>query len=266
MDYFSNGLESFSAALNRVETPVLFCERFDGNSKIWNFERHKHDCIELLYFLYGSAEVTAAETSVEASLYDVVIYPKEMYHTEHLQFNRHQEIICLWVNIPDLVFPNVIRIQDKDASLKWLLSNLHAEHKSPNPSAALIEHYVKSIAILIARKCLADKPADDPVSRVMLYMQDHLAQEITVDQLSDLIYVSKSYLSRLFKQHTGMSLIEYLNLIRVEKAKVLLVSSDKTVNDISYLIGYNSPKYFCRAFRNCTGHSPREFKTASKRK
>jgi len=59
-------------------------------------------------------------------------------------------------------------------------------------------------------------------------------------------------------------LIEYLRLIRVETAKALLVSSNTSVAEISYIIGYNSPKYFCRAFRSCTGMSPREFKAASR--
>ena len=264
MDYMANGFEGFCAALDQVETPVLFCERFDEKSDIWNFKRHKHDCIELLYFLYGNAEVTAADTSMQASFYDIVIYPKGMYHTEHLQFNGHQEIICVWVDIPELVIPNAIRIQDSDASIKWMLESLHVEYKGPNPSKELIEHFVKAIAIMIAKKCFAEKPNDDPISRVMMYMQDHMTEEITVEQLSGLIYVSKSYLSRTFKQQTGVSLIEYLRLIRVETAKALLVSSNTSVAEISYIIGYNSPKYFCRAFRSCTGMSPREFKTASK--
>ena len=264
MDYMGSGFEGFCTALDQVQTPVLFCERFDEKSDIWNFVRHKHDCIELLYFLYGNAEVTAAETSMQASFYDIVIYPKGMYHTEHLQFNGHQEILCIWVDIPGLEIPNAIRIQDSDASVKWLLESLHAEYKSEKPSKKLIEHYVKTVAMLIAKKCFAEKPSDDLVSRVMMYMQDHMTEELTVEQLSSLIYVSKSYLSRIFKQQTGLSLIEYLRLIRVETAKALLVSSNTSVAEISYIIGYNSPKYFCRAFRSCTGMSPREFKAASR--
>ncbi|MEM5769116.1 MAG: AraC family transcriptional regulator, partial [Bacillota bacterium] len=215
-------------------------------------------------FLYGNAEVTAAETSMQASFYDIVIYPKGMYHTEHLQFDGHQEILCVWVDIPGLEIPSAIRIQDSDASVKWLLENLHAEYKSEKPSQALINHYVKTITILIAKRCFAEKASDDPVSRVMLYIQDHMTEELTVEQLSSLIYVSKSYLSRIFKQQTGLSLIEYLRLIRVETAKALLISSNTSVTEISYIIGYNSPKYFCRAFRSCTGMSPREFKAASR--
>ena len=91
------GFEGFCEALSKVKPKILFCEQFDEKSSIWNFESHKHDCIELLYFLYGNAEVSAKEKTVQASFYDIVIYPQNVYHTELLQMNHHQEIICIWV-------------------------------------------------------------------------------------------------------------------------------------------------------------------------
>lgn len=259
-DYFTNGLEGFCSTLAEVKPKVLFCEQFDEKSSIWNFEGHKHDCIELLYFLFGNAEVTAAEKIVQASFYDMVIYPCNVYHTEHLQFNHHQEVICIWVTIPGLVLKDVIHIHDKDSSLKWLLEKLHEEYKSEHPSEILIEHYVKTAAMLIARQCFENTEDDDPLSRVILYMQHHMAENISVEELAELIYVSKSYLSRYFKKETGMSLIEYLRLIRINAAKKLLVSSNTTIEEISSIIGYNSSKYFCRAFKNCTSMAPSAYK------
>lgn len=256
----TTGFEGFCAAIDKVKTPVLFCERFDEQSDIWNFSKHKHDFIELLYFLYGNAEVITGGAPVQATFYDTIIYPKGMYHTECLQFNHHQEIICVWVEIPGLEIPDVIRIQDKDASLKRLLENLHSEYKSEAPCLTLIEHYVKSIAMLIARKYMAKNSENDMVSLVMMYLQDHMAERITVQQLAGLTYVSKSYLSRVFKRQTGMSLIEYLRAIRIETAKAILASSEMSTEEVSYTVGYQSSKYFYRAFLACTGMSPREFK------
>ena len=114
--------------------------------------------------------------------------------------------------------------------------------------------------MLLARKYFEGNRASDSVSRVMMYINDHMTETLTVDYLAGLVYVSKSYLSRIFKKQTGMTIIEYQRQIRINSAKTLLVSSEASVEEISYTIGYNSPKYFCRAFRNCTGKSPREFK------
>ena len=262
----TNEFDSFCNALSNVKPKVLFCERFDEKSSIWNFEDHKHDCIELLYFLYGNAEVTAEENIVQASFYDIVIYPQGVYHTEHLQMNHHQEIFCVWVDIPGLRLDDVIHIQDKDSSIKWVLEKLHEEYKSSNPSVPLIEHYIKLATMLIAKVCFEKRGEDAPLRRIIVYMQSNMSQVITVEELAELIYVSKSYLSRFFKQKTGMSLIEYLRLIRINAAKKLLVSTNTCIEEISCVIGYNSPKYFCRAFRKCTGMTPSEYRKNEKQK
>ena len=254
------GLETICKTLADARTTVLFCEQFDETSSIWNFESHKHDCIELLYFLFGNAEVTCDEKIVQASFYDMVIYPPHLYHTELLQYNHHQEVICIWVDIPGLEFEETIHIQDKDSSVKWLLEQIQAEYKRENRSDTMLEYYVKTTAMTIAKRSLEDSVKDDPLSRVMTYMQHHMAENITVEELADLIYVSKSYLSRHFKQETGMSLIEYLRLVRINAAKRLLVSTDTTIEEISSIIGYNSSKYFSRAFKTCTGMAPSDFK------
>jgi len=260
MDYIGGGYKGFCEAIEQVETPVLFCERFDEQSNIWNFKKHKHDCIELLYFLYGNARVIGGETSVQASFYDTVIYPKGMYHTECLQFDHHQEIICVWVDIPGLEIPNIIRIQDKDAHLKWLLENLHAEYKSKNPCQSLMTHYTKSVALLIARHCFEKSTESDMVSRVVVYMQNHLTECISVQELADMVYVSKSYLSRVFKKKTGVSMMEYLNSLRMEAAKAMLAASAMNTEEIAYQTGYHSTKFFYRAFRAYTGMSTREYR------
>lgn len=260
MDFFAEGYEGFCAAVDASETPVLFCERFDERSSIWNFKEHCHDCIELIYFLYGNARVITGQTSVQASFYDMIVYPKGKPHTESLQFDHHQEIICLWVDIPGLEFTDIMRIQDKDAHLKWLMEAIHTEYKSKTPSRSLIDHYVKSVALLIGRSYFEKQTQSDMISRVILYMQDHLTESISVQQLADMVYVSKSYLSRAFKQKTGLSLMEYLNSLRMEAAKAMLAASTLNTEEIAYRTGYHSTKFFYRAFRAYTGMSTREYR------
>lgn len=259
-------LEEFCAKIDELNVSVLFCEKFDEKSNIWNFSSHRHDCIELLYFLHGNAEVKLDEKSVNATFYDAIIYPKGVYHTEHLQMNHHQEIICIWVDIPDLEIPDVIHFQDNDAKLKWLLESIHAECKSDSPCQNLIKNYAKAISILVARKYYSNQVGQDHVSRVRMYIQNHIAEKIKVEELADLIFVSKSYLSRIFKNQIGVSLMEYLRMIRIEQAKSMLVSSDFSIEEIAASVGYNCPKHFYKAFNQCTKMSPSKYKTAEKLK
>jgi two-component system response regulator YesN len=98
------------------------------------------------------------------------------------------------------------------------------------------------------------------VGRVQQYMQHNMAEDITVQTLADLVYVSKSYLSRIFRRQTGMSLNDYLQKLRVEAAKSILVSSNLCIEQVSAMVGYHSPKYFYRVFLAGTGMPPREFR------
>jgi len=88
-------LESIS--LDRAE--LKFCERFDEQSRIWNFEKHSHPYFELILFLEGKANIHAGDDSLDISLFDVLIYPPGLLHTEQLELGRRQEIICLWADL-----------------------------------------------------------------------------------------------------------------------------------------------------------------------
>ena len=73
-------------------------------------------------------------------------------------------------------------------------------------------------------------------------------------------------LHRRFKQQTGMTVIAYVNRLRTETAKRLLTATDHSVSEIAYQVGFESPKYFCRTFRNQTGESPAAFRKRRERK
>lgn len=260
----ADSFEAFCSSLEETPVSLEFCERFDEKSNIWNLSRHKHTYVELLYFLYGGVEVTAQERSMEATFYDVVVYPRDTYHTENLQYSKHNEVICLWVDIGELSLPEVIHIQDNNAELKWLLEQIHREHKSSEACRYLIECYIKAALLLIARKYMHEKSPQDSINRVILYMRDHLSSEITVEEMARMIYVSKSYLSRMFKKRTGKSLMQYLRELRIQSAKTMLVSTDESIEDIAYKTGFNSPKYFCNTFRRHTGVPPRAFRLSER--
>ena len=255
-------LDELCELVESQPTPVLFCERYDGKSEIWNWNRHKHNCVELIYFLSGSANLTVGDkyARVDAMPYDLVIYPPNMYHSEQLQGDEYREIICLWIDIPGLSFSETVRIQDGDASIKTLLINLYEEYKREDSIQALVDHYAKILSIRIARRFYRNEDLLSLADRVMIYMQDHMTEELDVGQIADFAYVSKSYLSRIFKEHTGLSLMEYLRLLRMKAAEIKLIASDMGIEEIAYSIGYNSPKHFTNAFRDHFGMSPREYR------
>lgn len=98
------------------------------------------------------------------------------------------------------------------------------------------------------------------VSNIIDYMEEHLAEELTLQRISQEFNVSYSYLSRVFKKVTGQNFIPYLNHMRIIRAQNMLISSNATVTDIMCSCGFTSLCYMDRMFRRIHGCSPGEYR------
>lgn len=101
---------------------------------------------------------------------------------------------------------------------------------------------------------------DERMRGIVDHIQSHLCEDISIDTLSSLCCISRAYLIRLFKKHLGLSPLHYINQRRVERAQLLLMTSEMTVKQIAYSLGYNDHGYFIRLFRKYTGVTPLEYK------
>ncbi len=98
------------------------------------------------------------------------------------------------------------------------------------------------------------------IERIKSYIDNHLADPIGLNTICELVFMNKSYLSRLFKQEVGETFSEYLMRRRVEKAKRLLRFSDKSIDEITEAIGLENVNHFYRIFKRITGKTPRAFR------
>jgi AraC-like DNA-binding protein len=79
--------------------------------------------------------------------------------------------------------------------------------------------------------------------------------------MARVVNTSATYLSRHFKQATGLSYVDYIGRVRVEKAKLLLQDSSLRISAIALEVGFRSLSQFNRSFRRVTGRAPRELRT-----
>ena len=98
------------------------------------------------------------------------------------------------------------------------------------------------------------------VKTVKQYINDHYADNLSLDQLSGLIGMSPSSFSRFFKQRTGKTLSSYITDIRLGVAARALVDSTQNISEICYGSGFNNLSNFNRAFKNRRGYTPRDFR------
>ena len=84
--------------------------------------------------------------------------------------------------------------------------------------------------------------------------------ELTLEEVANHVHLNPAYFSSLFKQSTGSSFKEYLNMVRIEESKRLLANTDYSVIDIAVASGFGDQSYFCRVFKKYTGLTPRQYR------
>ncbi|MCR5303766.1 MAG: response regulator [Lachnospiraceae bacterium] len=107
-----------------------------------------------------------------------------------------------------------------------------------------------------------DEESDDLVARTRKYVDERYPEDISLDEISRNNDVSPYYLSRLFKEETGETFMEYLTGHRIDKAKELMADSDMAMKDICLAVGYSDPNYFSRIFKKKTGMTPTDYRIA----
>jgi len=99
-----------------------------------------------------------------------------------------------------------------------------------------------------------------PIQRCCEYIEMNLDRNIRGQELAGLVGYSVTYLTRRFREETGFGISDYIKAAKVERAKILLASTDKTVQEISDQLGFTTRSYFSTCFRQITGLTPKEFR------
>lgn len=92
------------------------------------------------------------------------------------------------------------------------------------------------------------------------YLDTHYTEKVSLDALADQFFISKFYLTRVFKEQYGVSINTYVLNLRITKAKQMLRFTDKKLEDIGYQCGLGAPHYFSRIFKQVEGITPSEFR------
>jgi two-component system, response regulator YesN len=97
------------------------------------------------------------------------------------------------------------------------------------------------------------------VQATKLYLEEHYAEDISLEVVAEQVNISPQYFSKLIKKTTGFNFIDWLSMLRVKKAKELLTNSNYTVKEVCFMVGYKDPNYFSRIFKKRIGITPSEY-------
>lgn len=122
----------------------------------------------------------------------------------------------------------------------------------------LIKELIYMICTLILQ--IKNKNYRREIVEIMDYIEQHITEKITLNSIANQINMNESYISRLFKSETGMNIIQYINVSKMEKAKELLKEKNMIVKDVAYALGFEEQSYFNRMFNKYFGVNPKEYK------
>ena len=157
---------------------------------------------------------------------------------------------------------------------RGMLSSLYEEHLSPDiPDMGFVRTLIVPLCAMLSLLCshtAQTYPEERYVSEsnyiyghIIVYLRKNYASKITLERLAAMCHCSKSYISHIFKKHSGLSVSAYVNQLRLSEAKRLLADTTLSVKEISDLVGFSDPNYFSSAFKKAFSTSPKQFRAGA---
>ena len=110
------------------------------------------------------------------------------------------------------------------------------------------------------QKGFSGKPIARVIEEIRFYMRQNVEKEINLEELAKTYHVGYSYFRKMFKEYTGISPGQYHLQLRLIRAKELLISTNESIKEISYSLGFQSIFYFSNLFKKKEGMSPLQFR------
>lgn len=239
--------------------------------KGYHLIRENYNSLLITHILDGTFTYVKDGNHITARAGDTVIldcYKPHEYYTE----NSFESV---WIHIAGAnsyeLFEeleksqgNLIKCKDIP-HLRKLMFRILDGMKGDNPSTELsvsLDIYKIFTELLNPQsaKAKGENSYEDSIQSVKEYVAENLNEHLTVGRLADVVNLSASHFSRVFKQQTGFSPYDYILISRLNRAKYLLQVTDMTVAAIAYEIGFNSESNFIYFFTENEGISPGKFR------
>lgn len=245
----------------------------------WHSTLHTHTCSELFYVTSGIGQFRIAENIYPVAANDLVIVNANVPHTEISLGDNPLEYIALGVEGLELSVSEeedgrycIVNFENvRDRILFYLQSMLkEIENKAPGYEC-ICQDLMEVLVILLMRQTdfsttLAPirKKSTQLCATVRRHIDGHYTENLTLDDLAQLVHVSKYHMAHAFTQEYGISPINYMISRRIDEGKKMLKNDDFSLSLISRMLGFSSPSYFSQSFKKLTGVSPNAYRKQSR--
>lgn len=263
-----------------------------------NTSYHRHDFLEFVYVLSGSAMQYFNSRSVRVSAGDFfminygevhkyspdgdntfsiinILFKPEFLDPSLKGCRGFQDLAafsgigCNYFNL--LASPTSVIFHDDTGEVCGLVERMRLEYRSQLPKRSeLLRAYLTELLILSLRKIYKRSDSLDCDDRILCpildYLGQHYREPVTLRSLASAMGYTQSYLSSLFSQRIGVPFSRYLQNLRIAAACQLLSSTDESIEEIALSCGYRDIKFFRSVFRSRLSLSPSEFRQVSRKR
>ena len=257
----------------------LYCRDSRYASKTMGYTSHLHSHIELGFLFSGHTRVT-----VDSEVYDVragdvvVVFPNQIHRFETVEREKY---ILLIVN-PDLLpefsaqltgclpASNLLAGAAKDKELEELILRISDTYYGDEPYKEMIlrGYLLSFFGKLLQRADLREVQSRDyhVLGMILNYCISNSDKNLSLGHLERELHISKYYISHIMSNKLHMGFNDYINSLRVSNACKHLVKSNRTVTEISEIVGFNTMRTFNRAFSKQMGCTPSEYRAQKRTK
>lgn len=262
---------------------VLYVTDIGYYPKAENHYRERREPIDQYVFIYcidgrGSYEVGGNSYEVAANQY--FILPAGVPH--RYQADAENPWTIYWIHFKgmlapyyaaDAIAPTSVnpgihsRISNRINMFEELFETLNSGYSIENIRYAmsLFHHYLASLRYVHQYRSAGEKIDEGNVVEAAIhYMKENIERHMTLQEVADFTGYSASHFSMLFKAKTGHSPLNYINLLKIQRACLLLDTTQMRMNQICHKLGMDDPYYFSRLFSKIMGMSPRAYRTKPK--
>lgn len=258
---------------------VRFYHSLDERPSPDEFSRHCHTHYEIIFVVRGAGKYVVEGEQYDLRPETLVLFRPGEFHYVNVRREEAYERYVLHFS-PEVLNAHLAKLPggegrsffeagfyasgDFPLAVAPLFERLSQAAALPREDAAAMAELLFSelvLLLLLASPAERKRKLQEPLgARVIRYVNDHIAEPLSLDAIANEFYVSKYYLCRAFKQHNGISILGYINTKRVMMARQM-IESGEVAAVVSERVGFLDYSTFYRAYRKAYGHAPTEART-----
>ncbi len=237
-----------------------------------NFIVNWHQSLELLYLVDGDVEVITNDVGVRLApgdlavvnssyIHDIVCYTKSSYYCIIVNIDF---LSGFGIKIDEIEFDRLVR-SERAKNLTLKIMELCREKPDGYVLTAKADILTLATELFVNHSKKRDELGEpdgagklDMAKEIIKYLQQSYAERLTLETISDSVGYNKYYVSHMFKSVVGVTVMTYLNMLRVFHAKELLKTKKYTVGEACRLCGFDNLSYFTRTYKKHMGRLPSE--------